>query len=332
MMTKKDIESKIFEIKNNTEFENLSKTIFKYQYEHVKVYREYCKLINKSPENVKEIRSIPFLPISIFKNRKIISGNLDSVLKFKSSGTGSLSSRSTHYIADPEIYKKSLLSSFRQFLGNPSQYSMFSLLPGYNENKHSSLIYMVREISKSSRNKKLIHFVNNPENLARSLEKINKENEQSMLFGVSFALMDFAQKYPTQLSHTTIVETGGMKGKKREITRSEMYDFIRKRLNPKKIVSEYGMTELLSQAYATDKTWFKSPPWMKVFIRDIYDPFSIKNEGSGAINVIDLANINSCAFIATDDLAKLRADGKFSVLGRFDHSDIRGCNLLYEED
>jgi len=190
---------------------------------------------------------------------------------------------------------------------------------------------MVNEISKSSGNNEFYDLTHNPEKLVTTLEKTNRENRQTMLFGVSFALMDFAEKYSILLGNTTIVETGGMKGKRREITRAELHSFIRERLNPKHIASEYGMTELLSQAYAIDSEWFQSPPWMKVLIRDAQDPFSIKKEGSGAINVIDLANLNSCSFIATDDLANIRKDGKFSVLGRFDHSDIRGCNLLYEE-
>ena len=323
-MTQNNIISRIFNIRGAEAFEILALEIFQLQYNEIEVYRDFCDLMSKDPDHVNSINDIPFLPIEFFKSNIIKRG--DSVDKiFKSSGTTG-QERSIHYISDLSIYERSFVKTFRNYVGNPEEQHIFSILPSYRENKESSLIYMVdylQNISLSAHTKGL-----EPSGLIKALKDVTRNNEPNILIGVSYALMDLADIIDFDLKSTTIVETGGMKGQRKEITREELHQFIAAGLKPKAIFSEYSMTELLSQAYCLDGSNFSCPPWMKIFLRDPHDPLSINKKGFGGINVIDLANINSCSFIATSDLGRINAH-QFQVLGRFDYSDIRGCNLLY---
>jgi hypothetical protein len=325
----KTLTEQIFDISGKSDFEVLALDVFKHQHERLETYRNYCDLINRPPENVKSLSDIPFLPISFFKSHRITQQDSYEIL-FKSSGTANLNQRSCHYVANASIYERSLATTFELFLGDPGQFEVFSMLPGYEDNPESSLIYMVEHLAKLTDSKKVHAYPTNFEKLAMDLQEAGKQGSKCLLFGVSFALMDFAALYPMPLENVTIIETGGMKGRRAEITREEMHLLLKEKLNPESLISEYGMTELLSQAYAIDSVSFKCPPWMKVFVRDIQDPFSVKTHGSGVLNIIDLANVNSCSFIATDDIARISENESFEVIGRYDHSDVRGCNLLYE--
>lgn len=320
---------KVFEQNSEEKFNSLTLEVFAHQYENVEVYNAYCNMLSKSPENVKILSDIPFLPIELFKSSTILEKNHKSQKVFLSSGTTG-QGRSTHHVSDLNIYNRSLMSSFRQFIGDPEEIRFFSLLPSYTENNHSSLIYMIDEISSQSSIDQEKSDLLDCENLIDQLIVSNRKNEFSVLFGVSFALLDLAEQNNISLSNTTIIETGGMKGRRKEITRNELHSIIKNKLHPRSVVSEYSMTELLSQAYAVNGEVFNCPPWMKILIREIQDPMTVAISGSGGINVIDLCNLHSCSFIATNDLGKLNTNGTFEVLGRFDYSDIRGCNLLYE--
>lgn len=321
----------IFKIASSIDFEKVAIQLFHYQYKHVKIYRDYCNLLKVKAENIFKAEEIPFLPISFFKTHRILNDKAEASLVFKSSGTGNQTIRSEHHVADSSIYETGLLKAFTLFAGHPSETVFFSLLPGYESNNQSSLIYMIDTLAKFSSNGEIQSYPNDPEKFIQKLLKLNKKGIKNTVFGVSHALLDLSEKSELQLPFTTLIETGGMKGRRKEITRTELHEKLNAKLKPANIISEYGMTELLSQAYAVNSEWFSTPPWLKVFIRDTDDPFNIKLSGSGAVNVIDLANVYSCAFIATDDLAVLKESGKFSVIGRFDHSDIRGCNLLYTD-
>lgn len=323
-MTQSDIINKIFKIKNAEAFEKLALEIFRLQYNEVNAYQEFCDLLNLNPECVTSLEEIPFLPIEFFKSRVINrQENIDKV--FKSSGTTG-SDKSSHYISDLAIYEQSFIGSFRNFIGNPEEQHLFSLLPSYRESNESSLIYMVDHLQDLSFNHKTKTL--DLDSLIDALKEVTVQNKPNILIGVSFALMDLADVIDFELHSTTVIETGGMKGQKKEITREELHQYLHAGLRPKSVFSEYGMTELLSQAYCLDGSNFRSPPWMKIFLRDLHDPLTLKNKGIGGINIIDLANINSCSFIATSDLGRMN-DDQFQVLGRFDYSDIRGCNLLY---
>lgn len=331
MSEARNIISSIFKISTLDEFEKLALQLFHFQYKNVKIYREYCDLLNIKADNILKIQEIPFLPISFFKSHRILNDEVEAALVFKSSGTGSYAKRSEHHVADSSIYKTGLLKTFAFFAGEPSQTIFFSLLPGYESNNQSSLIYMIEVLAKYSSEGKVHGYHDDPEIFIQQLKEVNERGIKNTVFGVSHALLDLAEKYALHLPFTTLIETGGMKGRRKEITRTELHEVLRSKLKPATILSEYGMTEMLSQAYAINSEWFSTPPWFKVLLRDTDDPFNIKLSGSGAINVIDLANVYSCAFIATDDLAILNEAGKFSVIGRFDHSDLRGCNLLYTD-
>jgi phenylacetate-coenzyme A ligase PaaK-like adenylate-forming protein len=325
-----DYQEKIFSIRNSQEFDNLTMEAFNFQFENVSVYQSYCNHLGLDPAKVQIPQQIPFLPIGFFKNHRLIADGLSSQLIFTSSGTtGSTNSR--HYIASREIYHASLLKCFQSFYGNPSQYCILALLPSYLEKKESSLVYMVQRLMKISGNKDNGFYLYNLEELSVKLKKLEEQGQQTILIGVSFALLDLAEKYSLLLNHTTLIETGGMKGRRKELTRTELHNILRESFGLEKIHSEYGMTELLSQAYSSGYGIFSSPPWMKIVIRDIYDPFHYVESGnSGAINIIDLANIYSCSFIETQDIGKIGPGGMFEVSGRFDHSDTRGCNLLID--
>lgn len=317
-------ESKIFDIKTNTDFNELALKIFHHQSKNVAIYQKYLKHLNIEPQLIKDIQSIPFLPIRFFKSHKVIDENMEHVRIFKSSGTTD-SIKSKHYVASLALYKKSFINSFVKQYGDISDYTILALLPSYQEQADSSLIYMVNELLKiSSKNSQYIT------NSKPKFEQLANEfkNEKIILIGVSYALLDLCEKGSFDLSNWIVMETGGMKGRRKELTREELHQILKKGFNLKSIHSEYGMTELLSQAYSIKDSYFNPPAWMKILIREINDPFQYcKDDKTGGINVIDLANINSCSFLATDDLGKKNKHG-FKVLGRFDQSDTRGCNQL----
>lgn len=322
---------KIFSISNKTEFEQVALEIFRYQAENNEVYREYLQHLKKDVNQISKLTDIPFLPIEFFKSRKVVSSNNPAKEIFTSSGTtGNLTSR--HFVPDISIYKESFKNGFEGFYGPITDYCVLALLPSYLEREGSSLIYMMEHLIKDSKHAKSGFYLHNHEELIECIADLKKSNQKILLLGVSFALLDLAEKYSLDLANVIIMETGGMKGRRKEITREELHAFLCSRLGVNEIHSEYGMTELLSQAYSKGQSLFQTPNWMKIMIRDAYDPFSYEKTGrTGGVNVIDLANVHSCSFIETQDLGKIYEDGKFEILGRFDHSDIRGCNLLVNE-
>ncbi len=322
---------KIFEIEDEGVFLSYALKIFQFQAINNPVYKEYLQHLNVHPEKIKDIEKIPFLPIQFFKSHPIISGPEKPQIIFTSSGTSG-EDTSKHMITDMDIYEKSFLNGFRHFYGNPSDYYLLALLPSYLEREGSSLIYMSKKLIEETRNEHSGFYLNDFDNLTKKLKYlIQKDDRKIILLGVSFALLDLAEKAALDLHKVIIMETGGMKGRKKEMIRKELHYILCEKLNVQTIHSEYGMTELLSQAYSKGKGIFRTPPWMKILIRDPYDPFRVLEKGkSGGINVIDLANLNSCSFIETQDLGKITGQNQFEVLGRFDNSDIRGCNLLLE--
>jgi hypothetical protein len=322
------ISSSIFLISNLDDFEKLACRIFNLQYKTNKVYKTYVDLLNIDYSKVNSVKDIPFIPISFFKKNRIISGDKEEKLVFYSSGTTS-GNRSKHYITNPELYRRSFINSFNYFYGNPSKYCFLALLPGYLEREGSSLIYMVKELMTLSNHPKNGFYLNEYGLLKQNLTHLKEENQAYILIGVTYALLDFANLHPLDLKDGIVMETGGMKGKRKEMIKNEVHDILKSSFNLETIDSEYGMTELLSQAYSKGDGLYNCPPWMKVMIRDIYDPFNyVPNGTSGGINIIDLANLNSCSFIETQDLGRICENGCFEILGRFDNSEIRGCNLL----
>ncbi|GAB1346261.1 LuxE/PaaK family acyltransferase [Cloacibacterium normanense] len=340
----------IFNIKSEADFQAACLETFLYQYENVEVYRKFVDFLGKNPSEIKEIKDIPFLPIEMFKNHLVLdkvfgSAQTDKPLSyFQSSGTTQIQTRSKHYIADFNLYEESIYKSFEQFIGKPEDYIFLGLLPNYSENPHSSLIYMVDFLMKKSGKPENGYFLYNHQELFELLQKLGQENKKVILFGVSFALLDFLDSHndftTLQINDFTVIETGGMKGRKEEMTKDELLKILQKGFGTDKIFSEYSMTELLSQAYSLGENIYETPNWMRVLIRNTEDPFSYMEAGrTGAINIIDLANRHSCSFIATQDLGKIVNDFEvlryaqndkhaFQVLGRIDHSDIRGCSLL----
>ena len=324
-------EEEIFSISSTSEFKQLALRVFLYQAENNPVYREYLQILGTDVSKITSLEQIPFLPIEFFKSHQVISTNKEAQAIFTSSGTtGNLTSR--HYVPDLKIYEASFAKGFEQYYGAVSDYCILALLPSYLEREGSSLIYMMEKLIKDSKHEKSGFYLHNHEELIATISDLKKQNQKILLLGVSFALLDLAEKFQLDLDGVIVMETGGMKGRRKEITREELHAFLTQRLGVEKIHSEYGMTELLSQAYSKGDSLFFTPSWMKILIRDTYDPFSYEKQGqSGGVNVIDLANINSCSFIETQDLGRIHADGSFEILGRFDHSDIRGCNLLVNE-
>ena len=318
----------IFNIKTEQEFNNLALQVFNYQFNNNKVYRSFCDLLNRHPSDVKVIEDIPFLPIQFFKTHPVLSSTKNIETTFTSSGTtGSVTSK--HNVTDLEIYRRSFRKGFQQFYGNIKDYVVLALLPSYLEREDSSLIYMVHDMISRSKHVESGFYLNNFKDLKDVLLKLESEEKKVLLLGVSFALLDFTEQFNFKLKHTIIMETGGMKGRRNELIREDLHQKLKKGFGVNVIHSEYGMTELLSQAYSKGNSIFKTPPWMKVLTRDIEDALSIQSQGkTGGINIIDLANINSCSFISTQDLGRVYADGSFAVIGRFDNSDIRGCNLM----
>ena len=319
---------KIFNIKDNASFEKCCLEVFRFQAKHNPVYQQYIRYRGTEVNKVKQLQDIPFLPVEFFKNHEIICQNQKAEVVFTSSGTtGMVSSR--HLGADLSVYEQSFVTAFEHFYGKVSDYCILALLPAYMEREGSSWIYMMEKLVKLSGHKLSGFYLYEHDELEQRMEELEKAGQKTLLVGVSFALLDFVEKRQLQLKNTIVMETGGMKGRRKEMTKEELHEQLGNGFGLKNIHSEYGMTELLSQAYSNGKNIFRSPSWMKILIRDIYDPFCYLPHGkSGGINIIDLANYNSCSFIETKDIGKLYADGSFEVLGRFDASDTRGCNLL----
>lgn len=308
-------------------FSKTALEIFHFQLEHNIVYREYVNALSFQTGSIRTISEIPFLPIRFFKTHEVKSALFDPEVIFESSGTTGITT-SRHYIKETTLYKESFMRGFELFYGSPKNWCIIGLLPSYLERKNSSLVYMVSELIRESKNPDSGFYLNQLDELAVLLKRLEIKKQKTLLIGVTFALLDFAEKYPMPLKHTTIMETGGMKGRRKELIREEIHDILKKAFEVKAIHSEYGMTELLSQAYSKGNGNFSCPPWMQVLVRDDEDLLLVKNTGSGAINIIDLANIHSCSFIATDDFGKVFADGSFHISGRIDNSDLRGCSLM----
>tara|TARA_R110000868_G_scaffold20478_4_gene86619 strand:- start:1808 stop:2788 length:981 start_codon:yes stop_codon:yes gene_type:complete len=318
----------IFNIKTEQEFSAMALSVFKFQFENNKVYRSFCDLLYVHPSDVKTIQDIPFLPIQFFKTHQVLSSKKTVQTTFTSSGTtGSITSK--HMVTDLNIYKQSFNKGFQQFYGNIEDYVVLALLPSYLEREGSSLIYMVNALIKQSNYPESGFYLNNLSELKEALIKLDSEGKKTLLIGVSFALLDLVETYQFNLKNTIIMETGGMKGRRKELIRDELHTQLKQGFGVETIHSEYGMTELLSQAYSKGNGIFNCPNWMRVLTRDTEDALTIQPRGkTGGINVIDLANINSCSFIETQDLGRVHNNGSFEVIGRFDNSDIRGCNLM----
>ena len=324
----------IFEIKTEEDFEGACLSIFNYQYENIDIYHQFVDYLNINPKKISKITEIPFLPIEMFKHHTILDRNRQTDAYFQSSGTTNIQTLSRHWIADFELYQQSILHCFQQFIGHPKDYIFLGLLPNYLERQNSSLIYMVDFLMNKSSQKENGYFLYNHPELLELLKNLN--NRKIILFGVSFALLDFIDFceanggfYSAQNSNLIIIETGGMKGRKEEMTKDELLKILRNGFLTDKIYSEYSMTELLSQAYSLGNNIYQSPNWLRIMIRNLEDPFSYVEKGkTGAVNIIDLANKYSCSFIATQDLGKSFDNHQFQILGRIDHSDIRGCSLL----
>ena len=321
------------------DFENLAVDLFRFQYENNGLYKQYVDALKAEPVNINSIAQIPFLPIRFFKSQAIKTTVFEAATVFESSGTtGSINSR--HFVKDIELYKGSFIKGFELFYGPVEDWCIIGLLPSYLERDNSSLVYMVNELIRLSGHKDSGFYLTEYEKLLGVLTGLEKQKQKTLLIGVTFGLLDFAEAcsahiQPGLFDHAIIMETGGMKGRRKEMIRQEVHDVLKKAFHVPAIHSEYGMTELLSQAYSDGNGIFKCPPWMKVMVRDDEDPLEIQmlapgHSGhiSGAINVIDLANVYSCSFIATDDAGKIFPDGSFEVLGRMDNSDLRGCSLM----
>lgn len=320
--------SEIFSISGPEEFQLKALEVFQFQYENNEIYQQFCKLLNRDPGQVKLLKEIPFLPIEFFKTNRIISSKDAVEITFTSSGTTG-SQTSKHPVTDLEVYKKSFRKGFEIFYGNIKEYVVLALLPSYLERQGSSLIYMAQDLIERSKNPKSGFYLNDLTALKEKLIRLDQKGQKILLIGVSFALLDLVEQHQFHLKNTVIMETGGMKGRRKELIRKELHRILSKGFGVKKIHSEYGMTELLSQAYSKGDGVFECPPWMKILIRDPEDALQLLPVGkTGGLNIIDLANVNSCSFIATQDLGKNIESGKIEILGRFDHSDIRGCNLM----
>ena len=319
----------IFRVTDTRSFEELALEIFRFQADECPVYSQYIDLLGIDPQGVDGILKIPFLPVSFFRDHLILSGGGEAEKVFLSSGTTGLQ-QSRHAVKSLALYDDSLTRTFRRFYGDPSQYAIMGLLPSYRERVGSSLVYMVKKLIDLSGNTNGGFFLEDNDALLRTVGKARIAGLKVMLIGVTFALVDLAEKHPCDLNDVIIMETGGMKGRRHEMVREELHGILKTAFNIRSVHSEYGMTELLSQSYSKGEGLFSTPPWMKILIRDSHDPSSHTTEAgtSGGISIIDLANIWSCSFIATSDIGSIYEGGSFEVLGRFDNSDIRGCSLM----
>ena len=325
----------IFTISSQKQFEKIALKVFRFQYENNLVYQEFCDFLKIDKQSVKTLQQIPFLPIQFFKNHNVVSNTNEIQEIFTSSGTtGMITSK--HLVTDVSLYEQSYRNAFSEFYGNIEDYAILALLPSYLERSGSSLIYMVKDLIELSNNEYSGFYLHNYDELIAKLIELDKAGQNILLIGVTYALLDLVEKQKFQLKNTIIMETGGMKGKRKELIREELHEILCDGFGVSSIHSEYGMTELLSQAYSLGNGIFECPAWMQILIRDTEDAMTyVSNGKTGGINVIDLANINSCSFIATQDLGKKYPNqpacwqaGSFEVLGRFDNSDIRGCNLM----
>lgn len=319
----------IFTVNERT-FNEVALQVFEYQFNHVKIYHDFCEGLNRRPEIVTNYTEIPFLPIEFFKSKDVIANGKKHALVFESSGTtGVVSSR--HLVAEPKLYEESFVHTFKQHYGEPSDYVILALLPSYLERGNSSLVYMADYLIKASGRKESGFFLHNFKELRDTLLKMQAQQQKVLLLGVTYALLDFAEEFDIKFPELIIMETGGMKGRRQEMTRQEVHATLCAAFGVSDIHSEYGMTELLSQGYSKGQGIFDAPPaWMKILLRDMYDPLHLLTDGNtGAVNVIDLANLYSCSFIATSDLGRMYNDDRFEILGRMDNAEMRGCNLMY---
>ena len=324
------MQQQVFSIKSQSDFEKTCIDVFHHQYNRNAVYRQFVDYLGTDIESIHKIQNIPFLPIELFKTQKVYSSVKKPEITFSSSGTTG-TRISKHHVADLTWYEKSFRKCFATFYGDIKQVAILALLPSYLERSGSSLIYMVDDLIRKSNHKESGYFLYNHKELYQTLLNLQKKGTKTLLIGVTYALLDLCEHYNINYPDLIVMETGGMKGRRREMVRSELHEILCDGFGVAQIHSEYGMTELLSQGYSYGKGIFNTPNWMKILIRDTNDPFTYLEKGkTGAINVIDLANFNSCAFIATQDLGKKHEQGSFEILGRFDNSDIRGCNLLVQ--
>ena len=328
-----EIKNELFHV-TEQHFETLALKIFRFQYEQNVFYRQFCDSIHANKESIQHLEQIPFLPIGFFKSKEITSTVFDPMTVFESSGTtGSVKSK--HFVKDTSLYEESFLKAFKLFYGDIASYCIIGLLPSYLERKNSSLVWMLNYLIKKTGHDQSGFYLYEHEQLKTLILQNEKAGQQTLLIGVTYALLDFFEKNPMKLQYTTIMETGGMKGRREELTRTAIHEQLMEYTGVAEVHSEYGMTELLSQAYSKKEGVFQCPPWMKVLLRSEDDPFEIHSAEkidspfvNGVINVIDLANLYSCSFIATDDMGKLYNDGSFEVLGRLDNSELRGCSLM----
>ena len=325
-----ELEEKVFALNNEKDFASIALDVYHFQFNANPVYQDYCTVLGRTPDQVRALHDIPFLPISFFKSHRIETTSFNPELVFKSSGTTGAAT-STHYVKHARIYRESFRKGFSLFYGDIRNYCILGLLPSYLERTESSLVYMVKQLVEDSGHRDSGFYLNNLDQLDKTLDRLENSGQPTLLLGVTFALLDFSAAHPRQLKHTLVMETGGMKGRRKELVRAELYETLKNSLGLDHVHSEYGMTALLSQAYGVDGR-FRTPGWMKVLLRDETDPLSLQTvDGqpmTGALNIIDLANLYSCSFIATEDVGKSYSDGSFEVLGRMDNSDIRGCSQL----
>lgn len=309
-------------------FDEVALSLFRHQYDNNSIYKQYVDALNVSPTHVASIESIPYLPVSFYKTHEVVCGAAkDAQIVFSSSST-TADIPGKHYVKNLELYIQACMHGFKSFYGNIEDYAIVALLPSYLQREGASLVYMVERFMEHSQHPLNGFYLDEYAQLNTVLKQLEAKGQKTLLIGVTFALLDFAEAHPMQLKHTIVMETGGMKGRRKELTREEVHEFLKKQLGIDNVHSEYGMTELLSQAYALKDGMFRTSATMKVLARDINDPFELHPTGTGCLNIIDLANVHSCAFIATDDITRIHNDGSFEVLGRADHSALRGCNLM----
>lgn len=323
------LKEQIFSISSSEDFLAAALATFRFQYTHTVPYRKYCDLLGVNPKVVDKLEDIPFLPITFFKTYSVIPEGQTATTIFTSSGTTG-STTSKHYITDESLYRESFRSTFKQYYGDPKDLTILALLPSYLERTGSSLVYMVDNLIGASENLNSGFYLDQLDTLAKKLQALDQQNKKVLLIGVSYALLDLIETHNFQLKNTIVMETGGMKGKRKEMIKEELHAVLKRGFGVSTIHSEYGMTEMLSQAYSKGNGLFTCPSWLKILTRDPEDALTLVQGKTGGINVIDLANLNSCSFIATQDLGKAHPNGSFEILGRFDTSDIRGCNLMVD--
>jgi len=329
MTTAPAIEDRIFSLSehNDVAFDRLALELFRLHASENATYRDFIRHLGVSAQNVQDVRDIPFLPIEFFKKHQVGIFHAPPEAVFMSSGTTG-SDRSSHHVADLSVYDRGLSDGFRQFFGSPKDWCILALLPSYIERSNASLVYMAGKLMQQSGHPDNGFYLDRLTSLSKVLRKNADRGQRTLLIGVTFALLDLAEQHPQPLPHCAIIETGGMKGRRREMVREEIHDMLCRAFVQERIGSEYGMTELLSQAWSLGDGIFRTPPWMRVMVRESHDPLSCNTRGKGALNVIDLANLHSCPFIATQDIGEVQQDGSFTVLGRMDYAEMRGCNLM----